>query len=143
MYGLQPQPSTPCNPCRRRSTGNDRPTTGAYLNRFLSGYLPAGIRVQDRGALAAAHGAHIPDLSDRTWTCTGSVQVGDGTIICPGTHGEQDISSALANSLQRGVRPAGRRAGARRCWRSTRSRQGSPAAIRVSGLHYRRRLLRL
>ncbi len=40
----------------------------------------------------------MPDLFDRTWTCTGSTQVGDGAITCPRAHGEQDISSALANS---------------------------------------------
>ena len=40
----------------------------------------------------------IPDLADRTWTCSGSVQMGDETIICSGTHGEQDIASAFANS---------------------------------------------
>ena len=40
----------------------------------------------------------MPDLFDRTWTCTGSTQVGDGAITCPHAHGEQDISSALANS---------------------------------------------
>ncbi len=40
----------------------------------------------------------IPDLADRTWTCSGSVQMGDETIICSGTHGEQDIAAAFANS---------------------------------------------
>ena len=40
----------------------------------------------------------LPDLQDRTWTCTGSVQIGDETIVCSGTHGEQHIGDAFANS---------------------------------------------
>ena len=40
----------------------------------------------------------LPDIENRTWTCTGSVQIGDETIICSGTHGEQHIGDAFANS---------------------------------------------
>ena len=69
---------------------------GVYLNRFLSGTFPPG-SVYKTVVLSAAI-ERIPDLFDRTWTCTGSTQVGDGAITCPHAHGEQDISSALANS---------------------------------------------
>ena len=41
---------------------------------------------------------NIPDLFDRTWTCTGSTQVGDGAVTCPRAHGELDIYSALSSS---------------------------------------------
>ena len=69
---------------------------GVYLNRFLSGTFPPG-SVYKTVTLAAAI-ENIPDLYDRTWTCTGSTTVGDGTVTCPHAHGEQDIYSALSNS---------------------------------------------
>ena len=76
-------------------TTNDR-YEGAYLNRFLSSTFTPG-SVYKTVTLAAAL-EEIPDLTERTWTCTGSVQIGDETIICSGTHGEQDIAAAFANS---------------------------------------------
>ena len=69
---------------------------GAYLNRFLSSAFTPG-SVYKTVTLAAAL-EEIPDLTDRTWTCEGSVQIGDETIVCSGTHGQQDIASAFANS---------------------------------------------
>ena len=74
---------------------NDR-YEGAYLNRFLSSTFTPG-SVYKTVTLAAAL-EEIPDLAERTWTCSGSVQMGDETIICSGTHGEQDIAAAFANS---------------------------------------------
>ncbi len=69
---------------------------GAYLNRFLSSTFTPG-SVFKTVTLAAAI-EEIPDLDSRTWTCTGSVDIGGETIICSGTHGEQDIGTAFANS---------------------------------------------
>ena len=74
---------------------NDR-YEGAYLNRFLSSTFTPG-SVYKTVTLAAAL-EEIPDIQDRTWTCQGSVQIGDETIICSGTHGEQHIGDAFANS---------------------------------------------
>ena len=74
---------------------NDR-YEGAYLNRFLSSTFTPG-SVYKVVTLAAAL-EEIPDLQERTWTCEGSVQMGGDTIICSGTHGEQDIAAAFANS---------------------------------------------
>jgi len=74
---------------------NDR-YKGAYLNRFLSSSFTPG-SVYKTVTLAAAL-EEIPDLWDRTWTCEGSVQIGEETIICSGTHGEQHIGDAFANS---------------------------------------------
>lgn len=68
---------------------------GAYLNRFLSSTFTPG-SVFKTVTLAAAI-EEIPDLFDRTWDCR-RVQIGDETIICSGTHGQQDIRSAFANS---------------------------------------------
>lgn len=69
---------------------------GVYLNRFLSGTFPPG-SVFKTVTLAAAI-EHIPDLFDRTWTCTGSTDVGGEAITCPHAHGEMDIYGALASS---------------------------------------------
>lgn len=74
---------------------NDR-YKGAYLNRFLSSTFTPG-SVYKTVTMAAAL-EELPDLDSRTWTCTGSVQIGEETIICSGTHGEQHIGDAFANS---------------------------------------------
>ena len=74
---------------------NDR-YKGAYLNRFLSSTFTPG-SVYKTVTLAAAL-EQLPYIENRTWTCTGSVQIGDETIICSGTHGEQHIGDAFANS---------------------------------------------
>jgi peptidoglycan glycosyltransferase len=69
---------------------------GAYLNRFFSSTFTPG-SVFKTVTLAAAV-ENIPDLFDRTWTCTGSTQIGDGTVTCPYAHGKENIYGALANS---------------------------------------------
>lgn len=74
---------------------NDR-YKGAYLNRFLSSTFTPG-SVYKTVTLAAAL-EELPDLEERTWTCQGSVQIGEETIVCSGTHGEQHIGDAFANS---------------------------------------------
>lgn len=74
---------------------NDR-YKGAYLNRFLSSAFTPG-SVYKTVTLAAAL-EELPDLQERTWTCAGSVQIGEETIVCSGTHGEQHIGDAFANS---------------------------------------------
>ena len=74
----------------------DERYNGAYLNRFLSTANVPG-SVYKTVTLAAAL-EEVPNLRERTWTCTGSVQIGDETIVCAGTHGEQNINAAFANS---------------------------------------------
>ena len=74
---------------------NDR-YKGTYLNRFLSSTFTPG-SVYKTVTLAAAL-EELSDLENRTWTCQGSVQIGDETIVCSGTHGEQHIGDAFANS---------------------------------------------
>ena len=69
---------------------------GAYLNRFLSSAFTPGSVYKTVTLTAALE--EIPDLMEWTWTCEGSVQIGDETIVCSGTHGEQDIAAAFANS---------------------------------------------
>ncbi len=74
---------------------NDR-YRGAYLNRFLSSTFTPG-SVYKTVTLAAAL-EKLPDAESRTWTCEGSVQIGEETIICSGVHGEQTLADAFANS---------------------------------------------
>ena len=69
---------------------------GVYLNRFLSGTFPPGSVFKTVTLTAAIE--QIPDLFNRTWTCTGSTQVGEDVVTCPHAHGEMDIYDALANS---------------------------------------------
>lgn len=69
---------------------------GAYLNRFLSSTFTPG-SVYKTVTLAAAL-EELPDLMERTWDCQGTVQIGDETIVCSGTHGQQHIGDAFANS---------------------------------------------
>ena len=69
---------------------------GAYLNRFLSSAFTPGSVYKTVTLTAALE--KIPDLMERTWECTGSVDIGGETIICSGTHGQQNIGDAFANS---------------------------------------------
>ena len=84
----------PANPPKIEE-GDER-YDGVYLNRFLSGTFVPG-SVYKTVTLAAAI-ENIPDLFERTWTCTGSTPVGGDAITCTHAHGEQDIYGALANS---------------------------------------------
>ncbi|MCI8910786.1 MAG: penicillin-binding protein [Oscillibacter sp.] len=69
---------------------------GAYLNRVLSSAFTPGSVFKTVTLTAALE--KIPGLPDRTWTCEGSVKLGEETIVCSGTHGRQDIGDAFANS---------------------------------------------
>lgn len=69
---------------------------GVYVNRFLGATYPPG-SVFKLVTLAAAI-ENIPDLDERTFTCTGATVVGGETITCPSAHGELDVESALAHS---------------------------------------------
>ena len=74
---------------------NDR-YKGVYLTRFVSSPVPPGSGYKTVTLSAALE--QVPDIDNRSWTCTGSVQIGDDTIVCSGTHGEQHIGDAFANS---------------------------------------------
>ena len=69
---------------------------GVYLNRFLSSTFTPGSVFKTVTLTAALE--KLPDLSQRTFTCTGSVVIGEETITCTSAHGEMDIGSALASS---------------------------------------------
>jgi len=69
---------------------------GVYINRCIGATFTPG-SVFKLITLAAAI-ENIPDLKDKTFTCSGSTQVGGDTVICTGKHGSQNIEQALANS---------------------------------------------
>lgn len=70
--------------------------SGMYLNRFLSAsYTPGSVF---KLVTAAAAIDCIPDIESRTFTCTGSLTIGGGTVTCPEAHGTLDFKTALADS---------------------------------------------
>ena len=69
---------------------------GVYMNRALGAtYTPGSIF---KLITLSAAIENIPNLYERTFTCTGSAQVGGDTVHCTGVHGQQTIEQALANS---------------------------------------------
>lgn len=70
--------------------------SGLYLNRVLSSsYTPGSVF---KLVTAAAAIDCLPDIFDRTFTCSGSVVIGDGTVTCPLAHGTETFETALAES---------------------------------------------
>jgi cell division protein FtsI/penicillin-binding protein 2 len=69
---------------------------GVFLNRCISSTFTPGSVFKLVTVAAAIE--NIGDLSTRSFSCAGSVQVGDQVVTCTGWHGEQTIEQALANS---------------------------------------------
>ena len=69
---------------------------GVYINRFLSATFTPGSVFKVVTTAAAIE--QLDDIFTRTFTCTGSVELGDDTITCPSVHGEMDFYGAFANS---------------------------------------------
>ncbi len=69
---------------------------GLYVNRFtMSTYIPGSIF---KIVTLAAALEEIPDITEQTFTCTGSYVIGNEEITCEGAHWEQDLKSAFCNS---------------------------------------------
>ncbi len=70
---------------------------GIYLNRAISGVFTPGSTFKTVTAIAAIE--NIPDIYERTFTCTGKYKTGDGAgdgeVICNGTHGKLSFERAL------------------------------------------------
>lgn len=70
---------------------------GVYLNRAFSGVFTPGSTFKTVTAIAAIE--NIPDIYERTFTCTGKYKTGDGAgdgeVICNGTHGKLSFERAL------------------------------------------------
>lgn len=76
----------------------DSAYAGAYLNRFFSATYTPGSTFKIITTAAAIETLGEAYLSDFTYTCTGSLTVGDSLVTCPGAHGEQTFGEALTNS---------------------------------------------
>lgn len=69
---------------------------GVYLNRFLqSVYIPGSIF---KIVTTAAALECVPDILDKTFTCTGKVEYGTEAVTCERAHGTQNLAGALSNS---------------------------------------------
>ncbi|MEE1319011.1 MAG: penicillin-binding transpeptidase domain-containing protein, partial [Ruminococcus sp.] len=78
------------------SEENESEYDGVYLDNVLSSsYTPGSIF---KIVTMAAAIENIPDLYERTWTCTGSQEIGGSDITCVETHGTIDINQAMAHS---------------------------------------------
>ena len=69
---------------------------GVYMNRFLSSTFTPGSVFKVVTTAAAID--NLPDVFDRTFTCTGRITIGDDTITCPHAHGTMNFYDAFANS---------------------------------------------
>lgn len=70
---------------------------GVYLNRFFSSTFPPGSTFKIVTTAAAIE--NKADLASFTYTCSGSLQVGEDTITCPYAHGKNmNIDQCLACS---------------------------------------------
>ena len=75
---------------------NDSAYAGAYLNRAISSAFTPGSVFKLVTVAAALE--QIDDIYERTFNCEGKTYVNGAEINCTGTHGEQTIEKALANS---------------------------------------------
>lgn len=75
--------------------GNDK-YTGVYLNRFISGVYTPGSTFKVITAICALQ--NIPDIENRTFTCTGKFHTKNGDVICNSTHGKVSFEKAFNRS---------------------------------------------
>ena len=86
----------PANPPSSEILNNDSRYEGVYINRCTNGIFTPGSTMKIITTICALE--NIPDIESQTWTCTGSIKVGDDTITCSGVHGKQNLEKGLNNS---------------------------------------------
>ena len=69
---------------------------GVYLNRFISGVYTPGSTFKAITAICALE--NIPDIEERTFTCTGKYHTSSGDVICNSTHGTVSFEKAFNRS---------------------------------------------
>ncbi len=92
--------SAPSYDVRNKPTDINTDTTGKYdgiyMNRFFSGLYTPGSTFKVITAACAIE--NIPDIYERTFECKGKIQIGEGYVICSGTHGKVNFEKALNKS---------------------------------------------
>lgn len=74
----------------------DEKFEGLYVNRFTqSSYIPGSIF---KIVTLAAALEEIPDITEQTFTCTGSYEIGTEEISCEDPHWDQNLKEAFCNS---------------------------------------------
>jgi len=75
---------------------NEEEYDGVYVNRFLSSvYTPGSIY---KIVTSAAAIECLPDVRERTFSCSGSITLDGVTITCPKAHGDVSFQQALTVS---------------------------------------------
>lgn len=75
---------------------NEDEYEGVYLDNVLSSSYTPGSTFKIVTAAAAIE--NIPDIYERTWTCTGSEEIGGSDITCVSSHGTINFEEAMAHS---------------------------------------------
>ena len=76
--------------------GEDSAYDGLYVNRFTqSNYIPGSIF---KIVTLAAALEEIPGITEQTFTCTGSYEIGEDAITCEDAHWDQSLKEAFCNS---------------------------------------------
>ena len=90
--------STPTyDPSNKPTNMSDNPDyEGVYLNRFISGVYTPGSTFKAVTAICALQ--NIPDLSSRTFKCTGKYHTASGDVICNDVHGTVTFEQAFNRS---------------------------------------------
>ena len=92
--------STPSYDITNKPDDIDTDTTGKYegiyINRFFSGVYTPGSTFKVLTAACAIE--NIPDIYEHTFECKGKILVGEGYVICSGTHGKINFEKALNKS---------------------------------------------
>lgn len=92
--------STPTYDIRNKPSDINTDTSGKYegiyMNRFFSGLYTPGSTFKVITAACAVE--NIPDIYNRTFECKGKIQIGEGYVICSGTHGKINFETALNKS---------------------------------------------
>ena len=78
------------------SEDNEEKYEGLYLNRFLQSVYIPGSTFKVVTTIAALE--TVPDILDKTFTCTAEYSYGTESVTCESAHGKLNLSGALAHS---------------------------------------------
>ncbi|MCQ2418438.1 MAG: penicillin-binding protein [Clostridia bacterium] len=86
----------PCDPPSNETIETSDYYNGVYTNRFFSrSYTPGSIF---KLVTATAVIENISGYGNKTWHCSGSLDISGGTVTCSSAHGDLTLEQALAKS---------------------------------------------